>query len=283
MIRRFHPHVLALALFATAGLRAQIQDDDLYEPKDVTMEQVRGNATAFKNVHIRFTCQFHGIGAVHNPFFTRFTRADFANFAVWGDNQKIWNEGEYQNPLPGLFVAKIGRDETLKTIYQLQRYQRIEVTGIVRNVFLDEPWIEVFSVTPVANKVSIPTLTHMHKAVDYMAQRKWALAGSELNQAMTSELPTFYQGWIHAYMGECFMRLGKADNARTQLSYAMDFLPNELSVAQNLQTVTHNPKAGIDTMEDAGKGIPKNLEPVWVAVEEPRSAPRGSSSAGPGR
>jgi hypothetical protein len=271
MIQSHRVRALAFAIGLVAAPLAAQHDSRLFEPKETTLEGVRANATAFKNVYVTFTCQFQGIGGVHNPFFTRFTRSEYANFAVWGDNQKIWLKEEYQNPLPGLFVQKNGRDDTLKLLYRLRRYQRIRIVGVVRNVFRDEPWLDVISIEEVGGKVTIPTLAHMHKASDYMAQRKWAQAGTELNQAMTGGLPDFYMGWIHANLGECFMRLGKPDAALSQLSNAKAYLPEVRSISRNIELVAKDPKAAVDT-QDGGKVVPKNLEPIWLAVEDSSKA-----------
>ena len=283
MIKRNQFSALALALSLVAGgLHSQASKIELSDVKEVKLSDVRANPSAYKNVFISFKAQFHGIGSVHNPFFTRFTRTEYTNFWAWGDEQKVWKVSEFSNPLSILFIKKLDNDEILAKVFKYKRFDRLQIKGVVRNVFKNAPWIEVVSVEKIDGKVTIPTLTHMHRAYSYMSKRRWAQAGTELNLAMTEGLPPFYQGWIHAYLGECLMKLGRPDPALSQLGYAQDYLPDEISVAKNIALVKSDPKRAIDNME-AGKSVAKNMVPIWVAVTGSKTGATKGHTAGPGR
>lgn len=285
MIKRNQLSALALALGLVAGsASAQGSKVEMSStPKPVKLQDVRANPAAYKNVFISFQAQFHSIGSVHNPFFTRFTRTEYTNFWAWGDEQKVWKLDEFSNPLSILFVKKLDNDALLAELFRFKRFDRLQVTGVVRNVFKNAPWIEVISIEKLGGKVTTPTLTHMHRAYAYMAKRRWTQAGTELNLAMTDGLPPFYQGWIHAYLGECLMKLGRPDPALNQLGYAQDYLPDERSVAKNIALVKSDPKRAIDQVE-AGKSIPKNMVPIWVAVTGSSAGNRKKGQAArPGR
>ncbi len=281
MIKRYQLTVLALALVASSAY-AQGSKIELTSAKEVKLRAVRENPSAYKNVFITFKAQFHSIGSVHNPFFTRFTRSEYTNFGAWGDEQKVWKLEEFSRPLSILFVKKLDNDDMLSELFRYKRFERLQITGVVRNVFKDAPWIEVISIEKLGGKVTTPTLTHMHRAHSLMAKRRWTQAGTELNLAMTEGLPPFYQGWIHAYLGECLMKLGRPDPALSQLGYAQDYLPDELSVTKNIALVRSDPKRAIDQAE-AGKSVPKNMVPIWVAVTSSQSGSKRGQSARPGR
>jgi len=254
-------------------------------PKPTTIAMLRKNASAFKNVCVTFTGQFMSLGNVHNPFFTRFTRSDYVNFAMWGDNQKIWEESEYGNPLGTLFVSKKVGEELLDKLYTLQRYQRLEIVGIVHHVFQGEPWIEVMSIVEIGDKVNVTTLQHMARGRELMRARKWVRAAQEMNLATTSGLPDSVVGWIHNYLGVCFMRTGRASQAIGEFKLAKSYLKHEHEPAQNLAMMMADPKSGIDKTIIDGR-IPRARRPMWEAYErslaDEQKAKRGISTQ-PGR
>ncbi|MFQ5504816.1 MAG: tetratricopeptide repeat protein [Planctomycetota bacterium] len=261
-----------VALTVLAGMMsgttpAQQESSHGDTPRTVTIAQLRATPTAFKNVLVSFTGQFMGIGSVHNPFFTRFTRSDYVNFAIWGSDQKLWERMEYDNPLSTLFVSKKIRKHMLDQVYNMPRYQQIECIGFVRNVFKGAPWIEITEIDETSEQVTTATLAHMRRARELMNGHKWMRAASELNLAQTGGLPSFTRGWIHAYLGISFMRAGKIEEAKEQLQSARAILSENPEVLSLVQALSTDPKSTVDSTV-LEQQIPRAKRPMWVAYEE---------------
>ncbi len=236
------------------------------DAKETTLTEMRKRPQAYKNVWVKFSGSFLSTSSVHNPFFTRFTRADFVNFAVWGDEQKIWNKKDYDNACSTLFVSK-KNDAGVQVVYTLQRYTRVECLGVVRNAFQGEPWIEITKVTPIAEKVTTATLSHMYRASEHIKNHNWKKAGVELNLAWTPGLPPQIRGWISNYRGIALMRLGNWISARQQIAQAASLLPNEPEIVENLRILKVDPKSAIDQTVKKTQ-VAKNKRPFWEAVEK---------------
>ena len=242
---------------------------DIWEPREANLSQVRDNGSSFKNVHIRFKAYFVGLGTLHNPFFTRFTRSEYANFGAWGEEQKLWMRKEYDNPVSTFFVQKSRTSRVLQQIYDLKRYQLVEAVGIVRNIFQGEPWIEVLSINPLGQEVTVSTLAHMNRAVALIKNHNWAKAGAELSLAKTADIPEKTLAWLQAYLGECLLRTGKPVSAATEIEAALAALPREQYVLGLHREIMKDPKAAIDNQVTLAR-VSREMLPMWEAVETER-------------
>lgn len=273
-----------IALALTAGLvasatSAQNELGGFDSAKLVELKTVRKQPQAFKNVWVKFKATYFGLGAVHNPFFTRFTRASYVNFAMWSDDQAIWKQSEYDNPCSTLFCEK--KDNTLlETIYSLQRYQRVLVTGVVRNAWQGEPWFEITEVEPTSDtRMTTASLSHLHRAWSLIEQRKWQQAAIELNLASSDSLTENARGWLHGYMGLCQMRMGRAAKASAQLQIAKGLVPESQIIDGWLEQVAKDPRSAIDTASRV-TAIRRGDRPMWEAVEESQTKNKDSMKRG---
>lgn len=234
-------------------------------PKKTTLQQIEKTPQAFKNLAVRIEGYFRGVGALHNAFFTRFTRADFVNFEVWGTSKKLWVKEDFDNPTPTFFVDK-RNDEVIDLISQLKRYQKIACTGIVRNVFRGKPWFEITKIEILPSKLNTGTLARMVRGRRLMERRRWKQAGNEFNMAFAPGLDNEIKGWVHFYLGVCLMRVGNAEVASEQFRRAMALMGNPSIAKDQLTLLSQNPKALVDQHVD-GIQIPKKNRPMWEAVE----------------
>lgn len=263
---RFIAFALTAGLCASAT-SAQHELGGFEAAKEVELTTVRANPQAFKNVWIKFSGTYLGLGAVHNPFFTRFTRAEFANFAAWDNDQQIWKQKEYDRACSTLFAEKKNA-KLLDSLYSLQRYQRIMMTGVVRNAWQGDPWIEVTQIDTIDEpRITSASLTHMNRGYQLIEQRKWAQAAIEFNLASSKTLTTEARGWMHGYLGLCQMRLGRPESALTQLDAAKTLIPTSDVIDEWLTQVRVNPGSAIDTSSRV-TSIRRGDRPMWEAVEE---------------
>ncbi len=235
-------------------------------PVVTTLEEMRAHPEAFKSVWVRFPIQFCSIGKISNPFFTRFVPSDYANFYAWSEGQKIWKRGDYDSVFGMLFLSK--ESEILGSLYELNLYDRVWVTGVVRNVFQGEPWIEVTEFEVNSGKVNTATLSHMFRGEAYMKRREWHRAISELSLAPSGQLPQPVLSSIHENLGVCYLRLGEAELAIQHLNQAVSMSVGQDYDLQDLQaTARDKPEAGLDLKVDRSS-LQDHERPMWEAFEE---------------
>ncbi|HHI80258.1 MAG TPA: hypothetical protein ENK02_09775 [Planctomycetes bacterium] len=239
------------------------------DPKNTTLRQIEKTPQAFKNLAVRIEGYFRGIGSLHNAFFTRFTRADFVNFEVWGVTKRLWIKEDFDNPTPTFFVDK-RNDDVIDLLSKLKRYQKIACTGIIRNVFRGKPWFEISKIEILPNKLNTASLARMVKARRLMKRRRWEQAGNEFNMAFAPGLDNEVKGWIHYYLGICLMRVGNAERASNQFQRSMALLQDPSIAKDQLTLLSQDPKSVVDQQID-GMHIPKKNRPMWEAVENSKA------------
>ncbi len=269
MTRMIKSISLFVGLFSLAAPLSSQGEGSVQDPKETTLQQIEKTPQAFKNLAVRFEGHFRGIGALHNAFFTRFTRADFVNFEVWGISKKLWVKEDFDNPTPTFFVDK-RNNKVIDLLSNLKRYQKIACTGIIRNVFRGKPWFEISQVEVLPSKLNTATLARMVRARRLMERRRWKQAGNEFNMAFAPGLDNEVKGWIHYYLGVCLMRVGNAKRASEQFQRSMALLAHPEVAKDQITLLRQNPKAVVDQHVD-GVNIPKKDRPMWEAVENSKA------------
>ena len=237
-----------------------------------TLTAIRSNAEAFKAVWVSFPIQFSAIGELHNPFFTRFVSTDYTNFHGWADDQPIWRKPEYDDVFGLLFMSK--KNPQLSQLVQLRTYQRVKVTGIVRNTFQGQPWIEVTEMEPLEGQVDTATLSHLFRGERHMNERRWKLAITELSLAPAEGVPAEVRAAVHRNLGVCYLRLGEASNAANHLYEAIALLEGRYDPeAQRLLLIAEtDPQLGLDRAVDR-QAVQDGDRPLWEAFA-PAAPPR---------
>src|SRR5882724_8146315 len=101
------------------------QDREFGSAVRTTLTQIRAEPDAYTGVKVVFPLQFASLGKLSNPFFTKFTPADFANFYAGAEEQPLSRREAYEDLFGTLFYAKLG--PKLEQLYQLRVYQRLQV------------------------------------------------------------------------------------------------------------------------------------------------------------
>jgi hypothetical protein len=262
--------VLTLALTAAlagtvAGQHQQFHDGaTVVETK---LSAVRATPSAFRNVWIRFPVQFVSLGSVSNPFFTEFVPNHFVNFYAWADEQPIWRREAYDDMFGNLFLSK--DSHRVHDLYQLKLYTRMWVTGVVRNTFQEQPWIEVFDFEVGAGAVTTASLTHLYQGERLMEKRRWTDAISELSLAPTEGAPEALLAAVNKNLGICYLRIGEVNAALNHLNAAAglqgDFVDHE--TRRLVAIAMQDPRSGLDRVTDT-LGIKDWERPMWEAFED---------------
>ena len=232
---------------------------------ETTLSEVRSEPQAFQNVKIGFTVQFASLGRISNPFFTKFTPTDYANFYAWGDEQTIWQQPSYKDVFGMLFLGKLHDD--LETLYGLRLYQRIKITGVVRNTFQNIPWIEVLDFEVLGEQLDTAVITHLHRGEKLMAERRWQRAIAELSLAPGEGVPQTAMRAAHKNLGICLLRMGEPEAALGYLTSAAGMSSRTDLEVENLIAIAKNqPEQAIDRTVDA-RGLKDHERPMWEAFD----------------
>jgi hypothetical protein len=256
-------------LLGVAALPAQ--DREFGAAVNTTLSRVRAEPEAYKNVKVTFTVQFASLGKISNPFFTKFTPSDFANFYAWADEQPIWQEKSYGDVFGMLFLSKT--HPKLEQIYEMRLYQRLAITGVIRNTFQNQPWIEVTDFEPVAGQLDTAVLTHLYRGEKLMDQRLWQRAIAELSLAPGEGVPPQAMRATHKNLGICLLRMGEAQAAIGYLeSAAQTGTGSDAEIDSLLAMAKAAPDQAIDRTVDA-KGLKDSERPMWEAFESDKGRP----------
>ncbi|MFO1077268.1 MAG: hypothetical protein U1E73_06025 [Planctomycetota bacterium] len=251
-------------LLGAAALTAQ--DREFGVPVETTLTQVRAEPEAYKNVKVKFTVQFASLGKISNPFFTKFTPTDFTNFYSWADEQAIWRQDAYQNLFGMLFLSKT--HEKLEQLYTLHTYDRIELTGIVRNTFQGEPWIEVTDFERQSGKLDTAVITHLYRGEKLMDQRMWQRAIAELSLVPGAGVPPTAMGATYKNLGTCLLRIGEAGLATSYLQSASTLAKGRDREVEDLLALAKvNPDQAIDRTVDS-RTLKDHERPMWEAFDD---------------
>lgn len=257
------------SLLATLALGAAVlpaQDREFGTPVPTTLSSVRAEPDAFRNVKIEFDAQFASLGKISNPFFTRFTPADYMNLYVWADEQPIWQQKSYEDMFGYMFYSKLG--DQLQDLFKLRRYQRIRVQAIVRNTFQGTPWIEVMQFETLPEQVDVPTLVHLSRGEQFMSERKWQRAIAELTLAPGPGVPAAVQSAAYRNLGICYLRIGEAQQAVKCLRNAVE-LAREPDYEMERLLATAEARPGLELDRTVGtEGLRDHERPMWEAFEK---------------
>lgn len=255
-----------LLTFVLGAALLPAQDREFGTPVVTTLDVVRNDPDAFRNVQVDFVVQFASLGRLSNPFFTRFTPTDYVNLYVWGDEQAIWQQKTYENLFGSLFYPKLG--EQLEQVFELQKYQRIRVKAIVRDTFQNMPWIEVLSFEPLSERLDVPTLVHLNRGETFMAERKWQRAIAELSLAPGEGVPAAAQRAAYKNLGVCYLRIGEQAQAIQCLRTAVELGgPSDLETERLLATAEMRPALELDRTVGT-EGLRDFERPMWEAFEK---------------
>ena len=150
---------------------------------------------------VRLDLQFHSRVESWSPYMTRFGPVAFQAWQLWPDEQFPWIKEDYDSPAARLFARRgTPADFTLAAATKAQRFS---ITAIVREVFVDSPWLEIESVSALPEQISEGTTIHAARAIDLARQGSWALAVGEFDQSLAGDLPTAARKELERLRDQC--------------------------------------------------------------------------------
>jgi len=268
-MKLFHSSLtLTLPCVLATSIAAQWRDaKQIKNTVATTLTQVRAHPDAFRNVKVRFDVQFATLGGISNPFFTQFVPTDYANFHAWAAEQPIWRKPAFDDVFGLLFISKSSTQ--LQDLYGTNIFQRLRITGLVRNTFQNQPWIEVVSYETLGERVDWATLSHLYRADQWMGRRQWQQALSELSLASQGSSPADVLTEIYKTMGVCYLRVGETERALSHLQNAKklrgDLLDPDLETL--LASAASDPSRELDRTVNKAE-VRESERPMWEVFEQ---------------
>lgn len=155
--------------------------------RELTLGELRARPGLHLGQDVRFTLQFKGLVEDWNPYLSRFEPERWLMLEAWADEAFTWNRSVFETPVTRFFVRRGGGFEPL--VRRARTYQRYELSGRVREVFLGEPWIEVVALVPLEGEVGEGTILHVTRARDAAAEGQFELALDQYARARAAPLP----------------------------------------------------------------------------------------------
>ena len=181
------PVILAATALAAAPRRIPGERTAAPLPPVATWEELCARPTAWLGKPVRLHVQTSSRVESWNPYLTRFSSSRYVAVQAWADEQFPWVRADFEAPSVRLFVRRGSACEW--AFDGTDASTRCEVSGVVRELFLDLPWIEVVEVLPLAERIGEGTVIHAAKARELLEAGSFGLAALELDQAITDSLP----------------------------------------------------------------------------------------------
>jgi hypothetical protein len=170
-------------------------------PPLVTWQDLCDRSGTWLGQTVRVQVQFSGRVETWNPYITRFGTRQFSAVQAWTDEQFPWIQAERDAPVVRVFTRRGGAGDW--ALESAKPGVRFEMTLIVRETFLDLPWAEVVGILPLAERISEGTAIHAGKACELMRTSAFTLAESELQQAITDDLPAAARTELERLLALC--------------------------------------------------------------------------------
>jgi hypothetical protein len=201
----------------------------LFDEKVVPLEKLLQNPEPFRGMKVAFVIQFHRLGTIENPYFTRFDDDWYLNFSAWPDSAPLWNREVYRRDFPCLFVRR-GTD-LASAITAAPVYSRWVVIGEVADIFKGVPWIEATQLRRLELSLTEPSLVRMVKGLTLKEHRRFDAAAQEFRLADHEALPLAVRTLVMREEAECLERAGRADAARLRREEALRVWPEDPHLA----------------------------------------------------
>jgi hypothetical protein len=167
----------------------------------VEAEELWSHPGRYAGKRVRVILGVHSEVESWNPFVTRFGPGQFRCLRGWSDQQQPWLETDFEHPRLRVFARRGSAAEW--ALDGAERYQRFELSCVVRAVFGDVPWLEVVGAKPLLRRLGDGTLLHASRGLDLMQKELWEAARLELQRATAGALPEPAREHLEALIERC--------------------------------------------------------------------------------
>jgi hypothetical protein len=261
---------LSALLVLTVAL-APLGAQDIEETQTVGLERVMRHPLAFKGLIVSFVVQFHELGSIDNPVYTRFERDWYQNFSAWPDSAELWKRQEYLRDFPYLFVSRMSEGATM--IAHAKPYSRWLISGVVSEVFLDQPWIEVKGLQELDTRMNPGSLRHIVQGFRLTNDGRWGEAALAFRAADDVTLPTNVRLMTMREEAMALHYGGRSNEAVARLDAALELHQSDHA---SLQAMTLC-RASLG-QDPSGNPLPVAAQPVSIPAASTSSRQQGTTA-----
>lgn len=135
------------------------------------------------------------------PYLSRYSPEDHRAFVVWGDEQWLWIEEEYEAPMAVVHVRRGTLAEA--TLGAARPHDRFELDVSVTELQAGRAWIEATRAVLTPEQTPEGTVLHTIRALDMIEREGWRLALSELDRALAPNLPGHVRRELETLRDRC--------------------------------------------------------------------------------
>jgi hypothetical protein len=248
--------------------------DDTFAEREVPLSTILAKPEAWRDVPVAFVVQFHQIGKAGSSFFTRFEPDTWLGFSAWTDDAALWEKKAFESDFPHLFVRRDGADARIVTSAAI--YDRLAVSGVVRDVIKGRPWIEVTSIRTLPEKMTEASLVHLVKGLTLRDHRRFEAAAREFEAADAVTLPVSVRVLGMREQAYALLNARKPKAAEERLLTALSLDPENADTALALTHIrdvamTMPPERVTTVKREPGAGQPpaEEEEPVTPGPPDP--------------
>lgn len=153
---------------------------------------------------------------IWQPHFTLFRSEEYKSFSAWLPDARLWEPSGYAASVPTLFIHRESR--LVSVLGTLSRYTPVRVQGVVRSIFGQRAWIEVFSLTPLGSpRFTDDSLARLSSGLEELKNRQ-AHARQNLQEALEGTLGPAGKAAAHNGLG--WIALDRRDYEAAEEHYA---------------------------------------------------------------
>lgn len=193
--------VWAVSAIAARTAAAKVASSNAPSAELHPWRELRSDASRLLGRRVKLVAQFQGPVERWNAYLSRFGPETHVALQFWSDEQFLWRVDEYEWPQVRLFVPRGGAVD--EVFAHAATYERFEIEGTLRELFLSEPWIEVEFARRLPEQVSEGTVIHAGRALSLMDAGVWKLADAQLEQSLQALLPAHARAELERLRGLC--------------------------------------------------------------------------------
>ncbi len=229
-------HLAALA-FVAGVLPAAVMADGWFsragETKEVTLNDLLKTPREYVDVEVKFKVYFDAAGKNFNPYFTRFNEEAWGNFSAYPIDARLYDKRDFPRPYPFFFASKMDKD--WKRVKDVDHLRVIQITGVVRDVFQNQPWIEVLSWSGSSGGLSEDDVRDVvHADANYVAG-KYKDAARLYERADSSSLPGTVRADLQRRLGDAYFHAGEYGDAQDAYELGLRYAPESAVLKQGAE------------------------------------------------
>lgn len=229
-------HLAALA-FVAGVLPAAVKADGWFsragETKEVTLNDLLKTPREYMDVEVKFKVYFDAEGKNFNPYYTRFNEECYGNFSAWPIDARLYDKRDFPRPYPFFFASKM--DKTWKKVKDVDHLRVIQITGVVRDIFRGQPWIEVLSWSGSSGGLSDDDVRDVIQADANYAAGKYKDAARLYERADSSSLPGTVRADLQRRLGDAYFHAGEYGDAQDAYELGLRYAPDSAVLKQGAE------------------------------------------------